>query len=403
MGRDARVFLAASGIHAIVIFGIYVVLLNLYFLRLGYGPEFIGIVQGTGILAIGVLSVPAGAAGRRWGLRRVIIGGLFGGSASLVALALSDMAPESIRVPWIVALNLGATSAMTLYYVNHGPYQMSISTEADRTYQFSLRWAFVSLGAFAGSMLAGFLPGFFGAFAGVGPDSPAAFRLSLLTASLLLLIAPLAMLTARPSPEALPHAQRTRPEPAPLRLFAAIAVVVLLWTASIGAGRTFFNLYLNSALGVSTPQIGLLVAAGQLMSVPAALLLPVLIRRVGRGNAAGLGFLGSALTMLPLALIPNWGAAGAAFMILSVFAAIIEPAFSMFSLTLVSDSWRPAMSGVATTFSAASFGLIALAGGYVIAGFGYEILFLAAGGISAIGVVLFWLLFLRGSQFAAAS
>ncbi len=139
-GRDARMFLAASGIHAVAIFGLYVVLLNLYLLRLGYGPEFIGVVQGTGILAIAALSVPASAAGRRWGPRRVIIGGLFAGSTALVALALSDMAPESIRAPWILAFNFSGTTAMTFYYVNHGPYQMSITTEANRTYHFSIRW-----------------------------------------------------------------------------------------------------------------------------------------------------------------------------------------------------------------------------------------------------------------------
>ena len=395
-------FVAASGLVALTIFGLYSVLLNLYLLRLGYGPEFIGLVQGTGIMAISVLSMPASAAGRRWGLNRVIIAGLSAGSLALVALSLSDLAPESIRAAWILVFNFAGTTAMTMYYVNSNPYQMAITTEADRTYHFAIRWAMVSLGGFVGSMFAGFLPGVFTLIPGVEPDSAGAFRLALLTGALLLLLAPLAMFAGRPPHAARATARRGPSEPAPLKLFAAIALVVLLWTASMAVGRTFFNIYMDSALTVSTPRIGLVIAAAQITAAPAALLMPRLVRRAGRGNASALGFLVAALTMLPLALIPNWAAAGAALMVLSVIGAIVEPAFSMFTLSLVPDSWRPAMAGVTITSGAASFGLISLAGGYVIAGLGYGFLFLGAAGVSVIGVALFWLLFVRGSRFEFA-
>ena len=95
-------------------------------------------MQGTGIFAIVALSMPASAAGRRWGLHGLIVGGMSAASLALVALSLADLAPEAIRSAWILLFNLAGTSALTLHYVNSSPYQMAISTEADRTYQFSL-------------------------------------------------------------------------------------------------------------------------------------------------------------------------------------------------------------------------------------------------------------------------
>ena len=81
MPPQALAFVFAAGVVSVSIFGMYLVLLNLYLLRLGYGPEFIGLVQGTGIFAIVALSMPASAAGRRWGLHGLIVGGISAASS----------------------------------------------------------------------------------------------------------------------------------------------------------------------------------------------------------------------------------------------------------------------------------------------------------------------------------
>ena len=402
MPPQALAFVFAAGVVSVSIFGMYLVLLNLYLLRLGYGPEFIGLVQGTGIFAIAVLSVPASAAGGRWGLHGVIVTGIFASSLALVALSLADLTPESIRAAWILLFNLASTAALTLHYVNSSPYQMAISTEADRAYQFSLRWVFVSLGAFAGSVLAGFLPDAFALFPGVEPDSAEAFRFAMLTGSLLLLLAPLAMMAAGSSQVTQASARREASDPAPLKLLAAIALIMLLASACMAAGRIFANVYLDSALAVSTPRIGLIIAIGHIMGVPGALLMPKLVRHAGGGNTTLLGFLGASLMMLPLALIPHWAAAGVALVVLNALGAIVEPAFSMFSLILVRDSWRPTMAGVTITSGSASYGFISLAGGYVIAGPGFAFFFLAAGALSLLGVAVFRLLSVRGNLFKLA-
>ena len=49
--------------------GIYSVLLNLFLLRLGFGPELIGLVNSAGTLTFALASLPAGALGGRLGSR----------------------------------------------------------------------------------------------------------------------------------------------------------------------------------------------------------------------------------------------------------------------------------------------------------------------------------------------
>ena len=63
-GRDVRLYLITAALVGFCWQGIYVVLFNLYLLRLGYGPEFVGLVGAVGLLAYAVLSLPAGALGR---------------------------------------------------------------------------------------------------------------------------------------------------------------------------------------------------------------------------------------------------------------------------------------------------------------------------------------------------
>jgi len=66
--RDARLYLMTAALFGFTVFGgIYAVLLNLYLLRLGYGPQFVGLINGTGQLAFAIFCLPAGALGRRWG------------------------------------------------------------------------------------------------------------------------------------------------------------------------------------------------------------------------------------------------------------------------------------------------------------------------------------------------
>jgi predicted MFS family arabinose efflux permease len=181
--------------------------------------------------------------------------------------------------------------------------------------------------------------------------------------------------------------------PAPYGLIVLMALVVLLQLAGEGAARTFFNVYLNTALHVSTAQIGWLSAAGQLLSVPAALAAPPLMARWGKGRTYALASLGTAVCLLPVALGSHWGAAGLGFMGMVALASIARPANMVYHQEIVAPGWRATMSGATTMASALSWAAMAFGGGYLITALGYRRLFLTGAVITAAGVLLFWATF----------
>ena len=75
--RDVRLYLITTMLIGLTVDGgVYTVLFNLYLLRLGYGPEFIGLVNGSGMLLFALFCLPAGALSGRLGNRRMMIAGL---------------------------------------------------------------------------------------------------------------------------------------------------------------------------------------------------------------------------------------------------------------------------------------------------------------------------------------
>jgi len=100
--------------------------------------------------------------------------------------------------------------------------------------------------------------------------------------------------------------------------------------------------------------------------------------------------LAMALSLLPVALLPHWAAAGVGFIGMSVLFSITGPTISVFSQQLVAPRWRALMMGIAGLTMGLGYGGAALAGGYVIASLGYVALFLC-GALSMLGsAVALW-------------
>lgn len=411
--REARLYLVTAGLIGFTIFGgIYTALLNLYLLRLGYGPEFIGLVNAVGLFGLAIFSLPAGMLGDRWGVRRMMILGL---SLIVVGDGLLPLA-EFIPAPWQKSWLLGTYGlgglGLALYLVNTNPFLMGVSTPKERNYVFSAQAAVWPLAGFLGSLVAGFLPGMFAITLSFSLNQPAPYRYPLLLAALLLILAIWAMLASNEVRLAESTGQSTmqvqeagaKAGPALFRVIAVLALVGLLRLVGEGTVRTFFNVYLDAALRVSTVHIGTLLAVGQLLAVPAALITPLLVARWGQGRVVILGAFGIALSLLPLALIPQWGVAGFAFMSVMALTAISRPAFTVYSQEIVPSVRRATMSGATTMAAGLSWSATALGGGYVIASLGYQSLFLLGAGFTLTGGLLFWVYFrIPRGEFARTS
>lgn len=393
-GGDARRFLVASSLFGFTLYGgVFSVLLNIYMLRLGYGPEFIGLVNGASLLAQAFFGLPAGAAGQRWGLRRAMTAGLalsvWGGLLFLGA----EWLPAAWQRGWLLASNVLSGLGMSLFIVNSSPFLMAVATVEMRDLAFSVQSALMPLAALAGSLLGGFAPSLLARTLGLSLDHPAPYRYALLVAPLLLAAAvPILRRSVDVDPSRGPVVAGGTGRP-PYEVITVMAVVVALRLVGQSAASTFFNVYMDDVLGVSTATIGLWFGAGRLAGFVAALAMPFLGKRSGRVGLIVLCTLLSAVNLVPLALAPHPTVAGLVFVLNSTYAWIMVPAVLLLQQELVAPRWRTTMAGADTLATGLSYGLVAWAGGFAISAWGYPTLFLVGGAISAVGAMLFWAYF----------
>lgn len=393
--HNVRLYLISSALAGFAFFGINAVLFNLYLLRLGYGPEFIGTVNSSGLLAFGLFSLPAGGLGDRWGIRRSMIVGVATMAIGLGLLPLGEFMTKGYHPGWLIVTYMLTGFGASLYFVNANPFLMSSSSEEERSHVFSVREAFFPLAGFVGNLVGGLLPGIFVRLTGLSLDHPAPYRYSLLIAAILLLPGVGALLATREIKVEHTKETVTERERAPLLPIALLGLTILLGTSGDSVVMTFFNVYLDSGLDLPTTQIGMLLAIGQLFVVPAALSMPLIAARWGRDRAILLGFFGVILSLMPLALIPHWGAAGLGFIGVRALGTIRNPALSVYGMEMVKPRWRTAMSGAMTMAFGLGISAMALGGGYIIAALGYRYLFLTGAGLTTIGGLIYWSYFFR--------
>jgi MFS family permease len=393
--HNARLVLMISVIMGFTIDGgIYAAILNLYILRLNFGPEFVGQISSAANLIFALGSLAAGWLGSRFGDRRIMIVGLFLATAGACTLPMADTLPHSWRPAWLAGALLFAYIGLSFYFVNSGPFLIRATAVAARGNVFAMQSALSGVAGFAGGLVGGLLPAVFVAILLVSTSNPAPYRVPLLVAGAFMAVAAILVLQTRDMPddnepeiaEARPGAPRPR---SAYRLIIFMMVVRFLQVAGVGAAVTFFNVYMDAGLGVATATIGIVSATARLLAVPAALLGPSLSRRIGYGPAAVVGSLGAFASLLPMAFIPSPLAVGTGFIALMAFTSVRYPAFYVFVMERTPPRLRATMTGTGEMAAGFSFAMISLAGGYIIVHQGYGATFLLSALITLAGTFLF--------------
>lgn len=401
--RNVRFYLLATALLGFAIDGgVYSVIFNLYLLRLGFGPEFIGQVNSVGLLTFALSSLPSGAVGARFGNRRMMVVGLVCMVVGGFGLPLAQLAPPGLIGPVIMGAYALLYLGLALYFVNSVPLVMDIAAPEERTHAFSMQTALLALAAFSGALIGGFLPRLFAALMGMTLHQPAPYRLPLVFAAVLMAPAVWAILSIRqdaaPEESAPPAAARAGElrgaGTGVILTLALLSTVRFFQVGGIGSASTFFNVYMDTELNVATGQIGVLAAVARLMGVPAALLTPVLVARWGAPRSVLGASTMTALSMLPLALIPHWGAAGLGYVGVTALSSIRYPAYLIYSMELVPPTWRGTLAGAGEMSGGLSFALMAFVGGYLIEAQGFSTLFLTGAVLATVGTLLFYLWFM---------
>ena len=388
--------------------GIYTVLLNLYLLRLDYGPEFIGLLNSVGMAIFAGLSLPIGSI-KRYSSRQLLLFGLVLLLIGMVALPLAQWGPSSIEAHWLIISRTVSYIGLAFFFVHSPPLIVRI-TRGDqsgvwRGRTFSWQVATLALAGFVGGILGGVLPGLFASYLGQTLEDPAPYQYPLLFAAIIVLPSIIAIwrIDDYPASEHRTSQQSESSSPPPITvihklggLVMLLLVVRFLQMSGVGAVMTFMNVYLDDGLGVSTSLIGIITAVGRLAGIPVALLVPALMLRWSNYRLLIISLVLLVITIIPMALVPTWQVAGLAYVLLGSVSSVRYLAFLTFTMSLVREERQAIMSGTGEMAIGLSFAFISFLGGYLIVWFDYSTLFLTAATISLAGTVLFWWAFHPG-------
>ena len=392
---EVRRFLWLSAVVEYQYLGIYLIALNLYLLRIGFGPPFIGVVTGSGIAAYSVMALLAGYVGRRRSAARQVVCGVLIIVFGLVGIAYTDLVPGSARAGWVLAANALAWMGGGLFGVGRIPYLAAVAASDQRVLTLSLE-RLMGIGlAFLGGLAVTFVPGLAAHLLGTNLDDPVPYRIAILLAPAALVPALAAF--ARATRHAPPlvehhdehHGSGARALPvSPRMMILMLSAFAALFNLAGTPPLYFFNVYLDEGLAVSPALIAFVMGIARLCSLPVTFFLPSL---TGRWSLVGLLVaiaVSLAIALIPMAAIPHPLVASGAFLTCALLFAVYEPVFDLYRMEAVPAAMQTRMAGATLTATYGAQSAAGFVGGYAVVALGYPMLFLSAAALACAAALL---------------
>lgn len=395
-----RRFYLSSALTMTVAFGLAAVLQNLYLLRLGFDARFIGLVLGIGQLVWAAAALPAGLVSGRFGLRRGIQLGNVLFATGLALILLVETQPAALWRPWLIGSQAVMMIGAAFMTVNIAPYLMVVTQEQERRHAFAVSQALGPTAAFLGSVIAGLLPGLLATLFGLSLDQAAPYRLALWLGPILAAAAALPLFGAERAVIIPQSAQVRSAQPAPLKLLIVYGVIIFLQAIGEGAARSFFNVYLDTGLGVRPAEIGSIMGLAQLLPIVAALSIPFFLTRWGTGATLLAAILGVSACLVPLAVGQQVWVAATAYMGVIAMATFMGTSRDLLGQQLVTPRWRTTIQSVVIIGLALGWAAIGVVGGWLIEAIGFGAMFLTGAGAALASAALL-AVFLRRQRGAA--
>jgi MFS family permease len=396
LDRSVKLYILAFATIGFIFVGIQGVLTNLYLVGLGLDLKFLGNLTASGMLVWGLFSLPAGMIGTRFGTRAATIVGFVLVSVFFILYLCVAYLPHSLWETGFYVTNMAIWIAASLVTVNGTPYLMAIAPENERNVAFTLGGALNAVTGFAGSLVAGFLPGFLMRISNGSLSQVGAFNIVLWITVPAYLGSAVLLFKARSAPPM--ELQETRTETnnrAPWGLLVFLGILFILQLLSENFVNVFINVYFAEALLVTTARIGIIFAVVRLLPFFISPLLPLALNRWGSGWVMTGGYVLMILFLLIMALFPTWQAAAASFILISLVTSLTVTARTIFSQEAVQPRWRTTTSAVLTICMAVATGVAGIAGGRIIPIFGFSLMFFMGAVFAMLAVLQYiaWIFF----------
>ncbi|MEZ4866158.1 MAG: MFS transporter [Caldilineaceae bacterium] len=390
LARDARLVIISTAVLGISFFGIQMLLNVLYILRLGYSVEYVGFFNASGAFTYILSSLPAAAIGNRLGLRAAMV---WGGVITVLGLAILpvvEYVPAALQASLPILSQVVVTIGWALISINQVPALMAVTTVQNRTSAYALNGVARGVGTFAGTLVGGFLPMIFAWIMHDHVDAPGPYRAALWLGSALAILGLIPLVMMRPAEPVTRSTHQETATPFPIWPVALLVLHVYLSQLGPASCQFFCSAYMDTTLLLSAAAIGTLTGIGQFTTILAPLLTPRLVARYGNGWTLMVASLGTAVSLLPLALIPHWSAAGTGRLGALALAAIWMPALQVFQMELVDARWRSLTYGIVSMAMGCAYASVGFIGGRLVATWGYTTLFGLALSMTLLGTLLMW-------------
>ena len=176
-----------------------------------------------------------------------------------------------------------------------------------------------------------------------------------------------------------------------------VGILIFLQVSGESLVRPFYNLYLDSNIGMPLARIGVVFGIAQMLPIAVSLLTPSILTRWGATRAMIAISFANALCFLAMAFILAWLAASASYIAFLSIASIANVVRTVFSQESVDAQWRTAASTATNIGIVLSQALFTALGGFLIAGYGYRSLFLSGVMMALISALITWI-YLRKSN-----
>lgn len=393
---DVRIILIVSAISSFTMDGVVPVVFNLYLLRMGFGPAFVGLVNSIALLVFSVASLPAGTLGARYGARTVMVWGVAITLVSAWAIAITDLLPRAIVSAWVIGAFSLLYLGIALYWVNSSPALINLSAHSEQSRVISVQSAFGNLLAFVASPLAGLIPVAVVALSDWSLDDPAPYRYPLMMAGLIYIVALILIVRIKPVPVHTWEREGDTPGAPPVAIVFGGTLIVtslirFLVVAGLAVANTFFNVYMDEGMGVSAATIGIVLSMARLSAVFAALMVPAVMRRFGSATTAVFSSLATGLAILPMAFIPLWQVGGLSYLAMQSFTSFRYTALYIYLMSITPPQLRTTMTGAGEFSGGLSFAFFSFIGGIVIVRYGFAALFIIGAATTMLGALWLWI------------
>jgi predicted MFS family arabinose efflux permease len=345
--RNAVLFLVYSAGFHIGLLGMLDVLVNFYFVSLGYQPDTIGLLQSLPRLAGFITSLPIGLLTNRIGTRRMLIISTIGCALALI-LQLVPVLPMLVLSRFLFGLCYGAQQIAT------SPQMIGMVEPGDRTRFFALHngisMATMGIGSFMGGVVPGWIVGLSGSFVPAewvsSATTPYAYGAATAVAAFMGLLCVLPLLWLPDVRPAEHEAAREKRSAAgggiPWRLLVWLSVPMITFGFTGGLTFPFFNLFWRTQFGLPDQNVGAILSIGWIGMGIIPLFGSALEKRFGRAGGLGVTLTVATVAFFGLGLLPALPISIAFFVLAISFRNTMQPLFQ----PLVLDTLPPHLHNV---------------------------------------------------------